>query len=150
MRTSPTRIDCWCWLLRFLLFADDQIDWAVAHLDPAWIQHPLVRQIVQQRLATGHDWRGVPALLDMLDNPAAQSLVTEAVAEDVAQETLAAKLSDTTLRLHLNALASGTTPLLTPEPFQPTDAGRRVLAGEADARLLSPTDRWLGGVHLRA
>lgn len=55
---------------------------------------------------------------------------------------------DATLRLHVDDLASARTPLLTRAPYRLTDAGRRVLAGELDARQLTGLDRWIGGVHL--
>lgn len=55
---------------------------------------------------------------------------------------------DASLRLHVDALISARTPLLTRAPYQLTDAGARVLAGELDARPL--LDRWIGGVHLKA
>jgi hypothetical protein len=35
-------------------------------------------------------------------------------------------------------------------PLVLTDAGRRVLAGEADAVELLELDRWVGGTHLTA
>jgi hypothetical protein len=59
----------------------------------------------------------------------------------------------------LRDLAGGTTPLITIDDLQQpfgrwrigrTAAGADVLAGRADRLVLSPLDRWLGGVHLRA
>ena len=56
-------------------------------------------------------------------------------------------------------LAGGRVPLLELDPpagevtaatrLRPTEAGRRVLRGEADHVALSGIDRWVGGVHLR-
>lgn len=70
------------WLLRILLSSDDLVPWAEEHLDPEWVQHPLVREVVRLRIksAAEDDWRGVPALLDTLEDVAARRLVTEAVA----------------------------------------------------------------------
>ncbi|MFM1768323.1 MAG: primase [Verrucomicrobiota bacterium] len=67
------------WLLRFVLSHDDQVDWLARHLNLDWVVHPLVRRIIGARLAAHvHDtWRGVPALCDELDDPAAARLVTE-------------------------------------------------------------------------
>jgi hypothetical protein len=54
-------------------------------------------------------------------------------------------------------LAAAPVPLLAADPPGPvtaatrlrlTDAGRRVLAGEADHVALNGIDRWIGGVHL--
>ena len=59
-------------------------------------------------------------------------------------------MGDTVLRSHIAALTTARTPLLTRAPITLTAAGRRVLAGEADARRLNGIDRWLGGVRLKA
>ncbi|MES2695596.1 MAG: DUF1835 domain-containing protein [Verrucomicrobiota bacterium] len=56
---------------------------------------------------------------------------------------------DSSIQLHVDELISARTPLLTAEPYRLTDAGRRVLAGEVDARQLNGLDRWIGGVHLK-
>ena len=40
-------------------------------------------------------------------------------------------------------------PLVTGDPLQLTDAGRAVLAGEADHVAICGVDRWIGGVHLQ-
>jgi DNA primase len=71
------------WLLRFLLGSDDQIDWAAYHLDPTWIQHATVRRVVEARLSAhaGKSWRGIPALIDELQDGRAAALITEAVAD---------------------------------------------------------------------
>ncbi len=69
------------WLLRFLFSHDEQMDWVTAHLDIAWIEHPGVRRAVEARLRAHTDgsWRGVPALIDVLQDSTASSLITEAV-----------------------------------------------------------------------
>ena len=79
------------WLLRFLLLHDDQMDWVAQHLDLAWLQHPTVKRVVAARIAahSSHNWRGVPALIDDLDDEAARSLITEAVAEEHRKGDLA-------------------------------------------------------------
>jgi hypothetical protein len=58
-------------------------------------------------------------------------------------------MGDTVVHHHIAALTTARTPLLTREPVTLTAAGQRVLAGDADARDLNGTDRWLGGVHLK-
>lgn len=69
------------WLLRFLLSDDEHLDWVVQHLDANWLQHATVRKTVSARIAAhaSQNWRGVPGLIDALDDPAAASLITEAV-----------------------------------------------------------------------
>jgi DNA primase len=72
------------WLLKLLLLHDDLVGWSALHLDVNWILHPLVRQIVTQRLAaqTNESWKNLAAFLDECESPEMRSLVTEAVAED--------------------------------------------------------------------
>jgi hypothetical protein len=74
--------------------------------------------------------------------------------EDVFRANQAAEaapfMGDATFRLHLDALTHARHPLLTREPITLTPTGRRVLAGELDARSLNGIDRWFGGVHLKA
>ena len=70
------------WLLRFILLHDDQMGWAAQHLDLNWLQHPVVKRIIAGRLAAhaNETWRGLPALIDAMDDDAARDLITEAVA----------------------------------------------------------------------
>jgi DNA primase len=72
------------WLLKLLLLHDDLVAWTSLHLDVNWISHPLVRQIVEKRLAaqTGESWKNLAAFLDECESPEMRGLVTEAVAED--------------------------------------------------------------------
>ena len=71
-------------LLKLLLLHDDLVAWAALHLDVNWISHPLVRQIVAQRLAaqTNETWKSLGAFLDECELPEMRGLITEAVAED--------------------------------------------------------------------
>jgi hypothetical protein len=55
-------------------------------------------------------------------------------------------LGDTRAFATLDRLAAGDTPLL--DGLRITDAGERVLRGEADHVALNGVDRWVGGVHL--
>ena len=81
---TPRPSDKEFWLLKLLLLHDDLVGWAALHLDVNWIFHPLVRQIVTQRLAaqTNESWKNLAAFLDECESPEMRSLVTEAVAED--------------------------------------------------------------------
>jgi DNA primase len=84
------------WLLRFLLINDDHLDWVAQNLDLNWIQHPIVRRVVSVRLDSYADqsWRGVPALLDELEDAAAASLVTEAVTHGQSTAELSRNLTE--------------------------------------------------------
>jgi DNA primase len=71
------------WLLRFLLETDDYVAWINAHLELDWLTHPMVRDIVRQRLAgeTDGSWPGLAAWLGQPENAAWQSLITEILAD---------------------------------------------------------------------
>ena len=57
-------------------------------------------------------------------------------------------MGDSSARVHVDRLTRARVPLLTAEPMTLTEAGVRVLAGEADHVKLNGIDRWWGGVHL--
>jgi DNA primase len=73
-------------LLRILLTHDDSLAWTRAHLHLDWIGHDLVRTIVEHRLTL--DESGQPtepaSILRRLEDPRAQSLLTEALVEERA------------------------------------------------------------------
>ncbi len=60
------------WLLKLVLLHDDLVEWAALHLDPQWIQHPLVSRIISARLEAHQtqSWTSLAAFLDQFDNPA--------------------------------------------------------------------------------
>jgi len=86
-------------LLKLLLRDDNLVPWAAEHLDVKWMQHPLVRRIVERRLAAcaAGAWRGpaaFAALLGEFEESAAQQLITEAVAEKRELQNRAQQLMD--------------------------------------------------------
>jgi DNA primase len=85
------------WLLRFLLVNDDHIGWVAEHLEVNWVQHPGVRRAVAARLDAHKNasWRGIPALIDELEDSAAASLITEAVTEGQSTAELSRNLTET-------------------------------------------------------
>ena len=89
------------WLLKLVMLHEDLVGWAALHLDPQWIQHSLVRQVVQQRLAAqaGETWQNLVAFLEHIESPQAKSLVTEAVAEDRPLPNPDQQMADVVLRL---------------------------------------------------
>jgi DNA primase len=89
------------WLLKLLLLHDDLVAWTALHLDVNWILHPLVRQIVAQRLAaqTNESWKNLAAFLDECESPEMRGLVTEAVAEDRKIPNPDQQLGDVVLKL---------------------------------------------------
>jgi DNA primase len=89
------------WLLKLLLLHDDLATWAAAHLDPAWVQHALVKEIVAQRVAAHADqtWTNLAAFLEECDTPEMQSLITEATAQSRPIPNPSQQLADVALRL---------------------------------------------------
>jgi DNA primase len=71
-------------LMKLLLMHEDLLGWAEAQLDPNWIQHPIVRQIVSQRLAVhaNQSWTGLAGFLAECETPEMQNLITEAATEE--------------------------------------------------------------------
>ena len=92
--TPPTEREFW--LLRFLLSDDEHMDWVSQHLDPQWIQHPAVRRSAEARIQAhqSHSWRGVPALIDELQDDAAASLITQAVADGKGSSDLSRNITE--------------------------------------------------------
>jgi DNA primase len=74
------------WLLKLLLLHENLAGWVALHMDMNWIQNPLARQIVAQRLAAqaNESWQNLVAFLDECETPEMRSLVTEVAAEDRA------------------------------------------------------------------
>jgi DNA primase len=89
------------WLLKLLLRHEDLLPWATLHLDPQWVQHPLVNQIISRRLAahSAETWQGLPNFLDELEAPALQNLITQATADAREIPNPAQQVADIALRL---------------------------------------------------
>ena len=89
------------WLLKLLLLNDELVAWAVAHLDPIWIQHPLVREIITQRLEAqkSQTWHSLAAFLENCGTPAMQNLITQSVTENRPVPNPAQQLKDLAERL---------------------------------------------------
>lgn len=89
------------WLLKLLLLHDDLVPWAAAHLDPQWLQHGAVKQIVSARLAaeTNRTWISVAAFLDGVEALDARKLITEVTAAERSLPNPSQQLADLALRL---------------------------------------------------
>jgi len=88
-------------LLKLLLLHDNLVAWTALHLDTNWISHPVVRQIVEQRLAAQKDetWKSLAAFLDSCGSAEMRNLVTEAAAEDRKIPNPDQQLADVALKL---------------------------------------------------
>lgn len=89
------------WLLRIVLGHDELVDWARTHLHLDWVQNILVRSILEKRFARDESGRASEAttILGLLEDPRAQSLVTEALVEDRPIPKPELQLADLVTRL---------------------------------------------------
>jgi DNA primase len=89
------------WLLKILMLHDDTIEWTCAHLDPQWVQHAGVRELIALRLAmrASGGWQGVAAFLSECETGEMRNLITEATAGDRPVSNPMQQLNDITLRL---------------------------------------------------
>lgn len=89
------------WLAKLLLTHDELVPWAALHLQPSWIMHPGVREVVMKRIARHEsgDWSSLPAFLSELDSPALQSFITEVTATDRPLPNPEQQLADISLKL---------------------------------------------------
>ncbi len=89
------------WLLKLLLRHDDLVHWTTEHLDPQWLRHPLVREIISHRLAaeTNQTWHSLAAFLNEFESPAHQGLITEAATEDRPIPNAPQQLGELVLRI---------------------------------------------------
>lgn len=90
-----------CWLLKLLFLHEDLVRWAAMHLDPEWVQHPVVRDIVNRRIAAqSHEtWTTLAAFLDDFDSAEAQGMITAATAESRAIPDPDRQIADLVSRL---------------------------------------------------
>jgi DNA primase len=88
-------------LLKLLFIHEELAPWVAAHLDVNWLAHPLVRQLVDARVAAHEHatWHSLAEFLDGCESALLRSLVTEAVAADRKMPNPGTQLADVTLKL---------------------------------------------------
>ncbi len=128
------------WLLRLLLAHDELVGWAADHLETEWVQHPLAKEIISQRLAAHESgsWLGLGAFLGQFDDADTQSLITEATAKTKSMPNPGQQLADLTLRLR-NLFISGQLAALMHKANQPETAEDQrlmLLRAQQELRLL--------------
>jgi DNA primase len=113
------------WLLKLTLRHDPGMDWLAAHLDPNWVQHPQVRDIITRRLSAHREgnWRSIGALLDEFESPAVRSLITELISDEREIPNPDQQFADVVLRIR-NQFVDQQMAALTQQLSQPglTDA----------------------------
>jgi DNA primase len=89
------------WLLKLLLLNDDLVPWAVASLDLAWVQHQVLREVLGRRFEAqkSQSWTGIASFVQGFADPAAQSLITEAIASERPVPNPAQQVRDIVQRL---------------------------------------------------
>jgi DNA primase len=89
------------WLLKYILLHEDLMAWAATYLQPEWVQHKGVRDIVILRLAAQSDktWTNLASFLGECESAEMRNLITEAVAENRKIPNPELQLTDLVLRL---------------------------------------------------
>ena len=89
------------WLMKILLLNDDSAEWVAAHLEPDWLPHPLVREVVTRRLAAlaGGNWHGVATFLGGCESDTLRNLITAATTGEREILNAPQQLADILLRL---------------------------------------------------
>ncbi|MDA1276481.1 MAG: DNA primase [Verrucomicrobia bacterium] len=96
------------WLLKLALLHEEIAESLVAHLDPEWITHPAVREIISLIRTQGSEPRdgGPAAILSDVRHSESRNLITEILAESRSIPNPAQQIQDLVLRLrnrHLDA-----------------------------------------------
>ena len=94
------------WLVKLVLAHDDLVPWAAANLKPEWVQHPIVREILGQRIAAHHQeaWTSLAAFMAGLAQPEVRNLIAEAVTDPRPVPNPAQQLFDLAKTLRNQAL----------------------------------------------
>jgi DNA primase len=116
------------WLLKILLLHDELVDWLGAHLDPGWVQHAGVRQVVALRLAArgNQAWTGPAAVLSQITDDGTRDFVSELLAEARQVPNPSQQLQDIVLKLRNQLLDREMGGLLQQASAPDTDETARV------------------------
>jgi DNA primase len=89
------------WMLKLLFVHDELVEWAAGHLNPDWIEHDLVKQIVTRRLEVqrNQSWTTLAAFLAAYTSPQLLALITEATAAEKPVPNPSQQLRDVVVRL---------------------------------------------------
>jgi len=84
------------WLLKLIFRHEEFAGWCVSRLDPEWIAHAQVRQLVARRLEMQREesWTSLGSFLEECDSSEMRNLVTAAVAEDRPLKNPAQQFAD--------------------------------------------------------
>jgi DNA primase len=95
------------WLLKLLLCSDELLPLAERYMDSNWIPHPLVRSVMERRLAKhiNQTWQGLGGFLGECESEGMRTLITEAVTEERKIPNMEQQLADVILRLRNEYLA---------------------------------------------
>jgi DNA primase len=102
------------WLAKIVLLHDELAPWLRVHLQPVWLQHPGVRQVMELCLQRHADqtWSGAASLLSDIEDEALRSFVSELLAEARPVPNPQQQLTDILVRLRNQALDREMAPLL--------------------------------------
>jgi len=89
------------YLLRIVFLHDDLVEWAAAHIDATWLQHPAAARLIGARFQAHQTqtWTNVPAFLEQCETPGLGNLITQVIAEERPIPNPSQQLADIALRL---------------------------------------------------
>jgi DNA primase len=89
------------WLLKLLTHSDENLNWAVRHLEPAWIEHGLVRELVSSAFTAVQKgaWPGVQSWLVAFEGTPAQQIISQVLVDERTLPNVEQNLAGLVLRL---------------------------------------------------
>jgi DNA primase len=86
-------------LMKILLEEDDSMEWAITYLDPAWLSHTQVRNVIVQRIDAFRNgtWQGVAQFTSEFPDEFSKTLISEALTRPLIVNTDGTKMFRKTL-----------------------------------------------------
>jgi DNA primase len=126
------------WLLKLVFLDDELIPWVAEQIDLAWIQNATVRKILEAGIYPDAEGHTMPAagVLNALEDQHAQSLLSEALAEDREIKNRLQQLTDLITRLRNAFLDKQITQLVAKAslPETPPEESQRLLEEQLKLR----------------
>ena len=99
---NPTEL----WLLKLVLMNDELVPWVATHVQPEWIQHGLVKEIILKRLASQfqNTWTNIAGFLGEFDSAPARDLITQETIEERTIPNPEQQIADVALKLRNAAI----------------------------------------------
>jgi hypothetical protein len=94
------------WLLKLVLLHEELAGWINQHLDPAWIEHSMVRQVISAwlKVHSSKESSDTAGFLSQFEDLQVKSLISEALTENRAIPNPQQQLNDVLMRLRNQAI----------------------------------------------